>query len=230
MNLLSTFLNVLNVQSNGKDSVLWLSHHIPKTAGTSLKLGYTQVFGARAVKHLYSPDEVKVVGSGDGIRVPYGTQILHGHFHAHPEHTRLYPKAKRIVWVRDPVERAWSLLGHLLAVQQEKQEYQIILEEFGDKVEENKLDVFEFFLTHPRLRVLNRPYQNHFSKVPISDFHFVGKTHQYATDLKRLSNLMGVDIPLLEKNVRASGQGLPSDRTLYKQLLEDEYNIVENYL
>ncbi|MFA3790778.1 hypothetical protein AB6T38_06650 [Aliiglaciecola sp. SL4] len=230
MNLLSNILNMLRVQSDGSDTVLWLSHHIPKTAGTSLKLGYAEAFGTRAIKQLYSPEEVKHVGNGGKILLPYGTKILHGHFHAHPEQLKLYPNAKRIVWVRDPVERAWSLLGHLLAVQKNKEEYQIIYNEFGENIEKNKLDVFEFFLTHPRLQILNRPYQNHFSKVPISDFHFVGRTHCYAEDLQRLSQVMGTEIPLLEKNVRASGHGLPANREQYQKLLENEYNIVDGFL
>ncbi|WP_133468429.1 sulfotransferase family 2 domain-containing protein [Paraglaciecola marina] len=208
----------------------WLSHHIPKTAGTSLKLGYASAFGNNAVKYLYAPDEVKVIGRGESIRLPYGTRILHGHFHAHPEQIELYPNAKRIVWVRDPVERAWSLLGHLLAVQKSKEEFQIIYKEFGENIEKNKLDVFEFFLTHPRLQILNRPYQNHFSKVPINDFHFVGRTHCYTEDLQRLSQLMGAEIPLLEKNVRSSGKGLPKNRGSYQELLVKEYEIVDDFL
>ncbi|WP_342804821.1 hypothetical protein [Alteromonas sp. M12] len=230
MNLLSNILNILKFKSDGRDSVIWLSHHIPKTAGTSLKLGYASAFGNNAVKHLYAPGEVKVIGGGGKILLPYGTQILHGHFHAHPEQIKLYPNAKRIVWVRDPVERAWSLLGHLLAVQQSKNEYRIIYDEFGENIEKQKLDVFEFFLTHPELQHLNKPYQNHFSKVPINDFHFVGRTHCYAEDLKRLSKEMGADIPLLEKNVRSSGKGLPANRELYQKLLEKEYSIVDGFI
>lgn len=230
MNLITNLLNRLQFRSYGRDSVIWLSHHIPKTAGTSLKLGYSTAFGINAIKHLYSPVEVKIIGQGEKILLPSGTKILHGHFHAHPEQMSLYPNAKRIVWVRDPVERAWSLLGHLLAVQQSKDEYKIIYDEFGEKIEERKLEVFEFFLTHPKLQHLNKPYQNHFSKVPITEFHFVGRTHNYAEDLGRLSKVMGTTIPLLEKNVRSSGIGLPKNRERYQKLLEKEYSVVDGFL
>lgn len=230
MNIVVKVKNLFKVKSDGKNSVRWLSHHIPKTAGTSLKEGYAKAFGKGYVKHFYSPEEVKLAGQANMPMLPVGTQVLHGHFHAHPKHTEMYPNARRIVWVRDPVERAWSLLGHLLAVQQNKDEYQIIFKEFGPNIEKQKLDVFTFFLTHPQLKFLNRPYQNHFSKVPIGDFDFIGRTSQYGLDLRRLSRLMGTEIPLLQKNVRDSGTGLPDNRSSYSNLLEHEYNIVENYL
>ncbi|MFT6989970.1 MAG: hypothetical protein ACJASL_001947 [Paraglaciecola sp.] len=218
------------IHTNGKNSVLWLSHHIPKTAGTSLREGYVGAFGQRSIKNMYSPDEVRVVSNGGAISLPAKTVILHGHFRAHPDQLQFYPNAKRIVWVRDPVERAWSLLGHLLAVQQFKKEYKIIYKEFDGRIEQNKLEVFKFFLTHPQLKKMNRPYRYHFSAVPISDFHFIGSTNNYAQDLLKLSDFMGTEINLFQKNIRVSSQSLPKNRGPYESMLKEEYDIVANYL
>ncbi|MDP5032815.1 sulfotransferase family 2 domain-containing protein [Paraglaciecola sp.] len=230
MNLMIDILNFLNFKTNGKKSVLWLSHHIPKTAGTSLKVSYERTFGSKAIKQVYAHEEVKRLGDGKSISLPMGTKIIHGHFHAHPEHMLIYPNAKRIVWIRDPVERAWSMLGHMLDVQKTKTEYKIILAEFGNQIEERKLEVFEFFLTHPMLKKMNQPYKNHFSKVPISEFDFVGRTNKFEHDIQLLSKMMGVKLPTIETNVRDAGNGLPQDRKYFEGLLEQEYSIVLPYL
>lgn len=230
MNLLLDFMNFLNFKTDGKASVLWLSHHIPKTAGTSLKLSYDIAFGSNSIKQLYQHHEVKLFGMGKKISLPIGTKIIHGHFHAHPEQLINYPNAKRIVWIRDPVERAWSMLGHLLDVQKNKAEYKIITKEFGTQIEEKKIEVFEFFLTHPQLKKMNQPYQNHFAKVCISEFDFVGRVSEFNNDIKILSDKMGVKLPELETNVRDAGKSLPKDRRYFEALLEQEYEIVLPYL
>jgi hypothetical protein len=230
MNLMIDILKVLSFKSDGKKSVLWLSHHIPKTAGTSLKLSYERTFGSKAIKQVYQHEEVKRLGNGKKISLAIGTKIIHGHFHAHPEHLLTYPNAKRIVWIRDPVERAWSMLGHMLDVQKTKTEYKIIAKEFGSQIEERKIEVFEFFLTHPILKKMNQPYKNHFSKVPISEFDFVGRTSEFEHDIQLLSDKMGVTLPYIETNVRDAGNCLPKDRKYFEGLLEQEYSIILPYL
>ena len=208
----------------------WLSHHIPKTAGTSLRDAYEQVYGTKAVRPLYQPEEIQTLYDHATLRVPSKSLIIHGHFRAMSNQKTLFPNAERIVWIRDPVERAWSMLGHMMSVQPEKEGYKRIISEFGENYRDNMLEVFDFYLTDPELAKMNKPYQNHFSDVPISDFAFVGRTHCYEEDLQRLSKMMGRSLPNLQKNVRDGGAGLPSNRTRYKRLLQNEYDIVESYL
>jgi len=81
MNVITKVLNFLKVPSDGRDSVLWLSHHIPKTAGTSLKNGYAKAFGSGAIRQMYSPDEVRLAGNAKMQMKPVGTKIINGHCH-----------------------------------------------------------------------------------------------------------------------------------------------------
>ena len=92
--------------------------HIPKTAGTSLRVSLERALGSNLVfpnsaylrknggKYL-GPDEIKVALSG----APSGLRLIQGHFSL--SQLREIASAANIVTVlREPVARAVSLLGH----------------------------------------------------------------------------------------------------------------------
>ena len=65
---------------NSQNKVCWLSHHIPKTAGTSLANSYVNQFGKRNLFRLYNPNTVKVFERTGNIEHYANELIVHGHF------------------------------------------------------------------------------------------------------------------------------------------------------
>jgi len=212
---------------NSQNEVCWLSHHIPKTAGTSLANTYVNQFGKRNLYRLYNPDKIKVFERTGKIEQYTNELIVHGHFKPRVSQSNLSRDIRRIVWVRDPVQRAWSMLHHLVAVQKHKVEYRILNDYFGEQLNQLNEDIFLFYLTDHRLKHLNRPYSNYFSEVPLIDFDFVGKVESYDSDLLKLSDLMGAQLGKEKRNIRKGKLSIDSQD--FKCHLENEYEIMANY-
>lgn len=87
-----------------------ISVHIPKTGGTSfgkiLEVVYRENLWAN-----YDFQWNREISAKASI--PNGTECLHGHleFDAFDE---IYPKALKITWLRDPVDRTISLYNHIM--------------------------------------------------------------------------------------------------------------------
>ncbi|KHT54951.1 hypothetical protein RJ41_05030 [Alteromonas marina] len=230
MKIISTF-NKFRPRFNsilGTSDVRWLSHHIPKTAGTSLRASFDEAFGRRQVYDLYNPTLVKDFSNGQRLDIPKRISLIHGHFQPHPNQTELYQNAKRIIWIRDPVARAWSVLKHLISVQKHKKEFLLLKESFGERVHTPDDEILDFFLKKNEFKHLNRPYQNYFKNVPIEDFAFVGVTERFDSDIKKLSELMEVKLKTKTLNAIPSKSVINKDD--FKHYLKEEYFLVRNFI
>lgn len=230
MKIVSTF-NKFRPRFNnilGTTEVRWLSHHIPKTAGTSLKVSFDEAFGRSQVYDLYDPTLVKKFSNGNKLDIPKSTTLIHGHFQPHPSQTEFYQNAQRIVWIRDPVARAWSVLKHLLSVQKHKKEYLLLKETFGERIHSPDSEILDYFLKNNKFRHLNRPYQSYFKNVPLEDFAFVGVTERFDSDIVKLSELMEVKLNVKRLNVIPSTSVIKKEN--FKHYLKEEYSLVRNFI
>lgn len=211
-----------------RDNVVWFSHHIPKTAGTSLRVSYEKAVGKRKVYKLYKPSEVKLAEKGDLSMLPQNIKVVHGHFKPREFHKLPNTEIKRAVWLRDPVQRAWSLMRHIIAVQKHTNEYKLLKDVFGERLNSPDEAIFHFFLTNEKLKHLRKPYRSYFSYYPLSDFDFVGITENFSEDLERLSQLMNVRLPYQKSNVRINSTKM--DTAQFKLFLKEEYAVVKKYI
>lgn len=211
--------------------VTLLSHHIPKTAGSSLRVAFEKSFGRRYVYGIYANTGATQMSLGQDIWVPGSAKVIHGHFRPHPAHQTLFPNALRAVWVRDPIERIWSLVGHLLALK-EKHPHYIFLKKAGLKAElSSQEEIVYEMITTDTLREFTKAYSSYFSAVPIEKFSFVGSKHSFEKDLNRLSELAGVSLKMLQLNKRSEqSRPIPAKIRYLERYLSDEYEIVSNYL
>ncbi|MBU2977227.1 sulfotransferase family 2 domain-containing protein [Alteromonas sp. C1M14] len=211
-----------------QDEYVWFSHHIPKTAGTSLRIAYEKALGKRKVYKLYKPFEVKQAESGDLSMLPKNIKIVHGHFKPRECHEIANTVIKRAVWLRDPVQRAWSLMRHIISVQKHTNEYKLLKEVFGERLNSPDETIFHFFLTNEKLKHLRKPYRSYFSQFSLSGFDFVGVTENFAEDLERLSQLMNMRLGYQESNVRVNSKKI--DTAQFKPFLKEEYAVVKKYI
>lgn len=211
-------------------SVDWVVYHVPKTAGSSLRQSFVDALGQRKVFGVYRNTGAAELGSGKAIWVPRSAKVVFGHFPSHVNQMAMFPNAQKVTWVRDPLERAWSLLGHYLATKDENAQYAFVKQHYLDKGIIKKEDIFERMIKENALAKNIFVYAHYFESIGLSDFDFVGSTTRNSADLKRLQKLLGKPLIEAKENVRNSSSSFPSALRYLESYFASEYEIVADYL
>lgn len=211
-------------------NVDWVVHHVPKTAGSSLRQSFVNALGKRPVFGVYRNTGAAELGVGKPIWVPRSAKVLFGHFPTHAAQTSMFPNAKRVTWVRDPLERAWSLLGHYLATKDETAQYAFVKQHYLDKGISKKEDIFERLIKDNALAKNIFVYTHYFEHIKLKDFDFVGSVSRNSEDTKRLQALIGEPLKEAQENVRNSRNSFPSSLRYLEKEFASEYEIVADYL
>lgn len=218
-------------QSFPHPSVTFLSHHIPKTAGSSLRVAFEQSLGNRVVYGVYDDTGASEMSAGKAVWLPAKAKILHGHFKPHSNHEHMFPFAIKSVWVRDPLERLWSLVGHLMSLGIQHPQYHLLKSALPKTNFKSQTSVVHDLVTEDAVMVFTHAYSNFFRNVPISDFAFVGSKHHYEKGLSKLSALLNLDLEIKQVNRRNNmGHKLPTSIRRLESYLQEEYEIVGDYL
>lgn len=211
------------------EDIQWLSYHIPKTAGSSLRLMFYKEFGRSRIVDVYRPEEARFLGQGKPIEIPRRARVVHGHFKPHPKHSELFPNANSMVWVRDPIQRIWSLVGHLLDLQWKHPHYETLHSLFISKGIENQTDIVERIIKDGSIPYMVSAYSRFFSAVGIQKFSFVGSMHNFDNSIELLNKEFNLTLKPIHRNIRSKA-GIPSTLGNLKYLMEDEYSLVDDYL
>lgn len=215
MNILNTIDRKLsiylknNIEKN-YSNVKWLSYHIPKTAGTSFKDTLCDAFGDDALYPVYASTNSKEFNHGETIWIPRGTEVLHGHFNPLPKHKTLFQNGKRIIWLRDPIKRAWSLLNHTLDIRSNQVLNSYIKQNFLDKGILSREDIFISMLSDSQSNKYFTKYHSILNDFPKTFFHFIGKTEDYDQSIKRLSDLMNKELQISYLNKSKNNNPTPN--------------------
>ena len=220
-----------NSESQPHPNITVLSHHIPKTAGSSLRVAFEQAIGARNVYGVYANTGATAMSKGDEIWLPAKAQVLHGHFKPHLNHTKTFPNAIRAVWVRDPLERLWSLVGHLLALKERHPHYILLKSKLSEVSLRSQETIVKELVINNTIGAFTNTYSRFFNAVPIDEFGFVGSKHKYEDGLEQLSDLTKLKLKTLQVNRRTSQTyQLPSSIKQLESHLHHEYEIVGDFL
>lgn len=221
----------MSSQFSPHNNVVLLSHHIPKTAGSSLRKAFEMSFGRRFVYGIYENTGALAMSKGEDTWIPANAKVLHGHFKPQEMHKCIFPRASKAVWVRDPVERLWSLVGHLLALRERHPHYHLLKSALPHVNPNSQVDIVRALVLENAVSAFTHAYTHFFKTVSIDEFEFVGSKHKYVEDLKNLSELIGVGLKPLEINRRSNAkQKLPVIIRKLEPYLEEEYAIVDDYL
>lgn len=208
----------------------WCVYHVPKTAGSSLRQSFINSFGERAVFGIYRNTGANSLRKGKPIWIPKRSSVVFGHLPTHENHQIMFPNAKKITWVREPLERVWSLLGHYFSIGEQSPQYKAITELYINKGIVKKEAIFERILKDKLLYQSTHVYSNYFTAIPLSEFDFVGSVHRNVEDLARLQKLLGKSIAESNENIRDSKKTFPKSLRYLEKELEAEYEIVSDYL
>ena len=152
-----------------------ISVHIPKTAGTAFRQVLLDVYGVDKVLDDYPPD--RIYDPATVIHPNIG--VIHGHF-LPTKYYHLFPKAKRIVWLRHPIFRLISEYFFAKNIQ----DYNNIIHA---QLLEKELSLLEFAQIPAMRNFLTR----HLAGTQLQEFDFVGIQEFYDRDLITLQKLMG---------------------------------------
>ncbi|MFC6669093.1 hypothetical protein [Marinobacterium aestuariivivens] len=171
--------------------------HIPKTAGTSFRLGAEQALGAQSMVYDYgaeSPEtsaitQKHVYQEQDfwgfyGACYESGAAIVGGHMNCN-RFVAGFGVENIVTFVRDPLQRIASEYQHFVRVK-------------------NYKGTFRDFYSQSRMQ--NR-LSRAFRDVPLYSVGFVGVTERYNDSLDMLNELSGLGIPRREENLGNGGVG-----------------------
>lgn len=213
-------------------NVEWLSHHIPKTAGSSFYHSLEHAYNGKHIQGVYPFNDLpKRLTTGQPIWVRKNTKIIHGHFRPHKNQLLQFPNAKRIIWIRDPVERNISYLQHLLRTEHDNiwQANYIKATYKPDKMSFEEL--FSKVVADPELFQATRIYESFLkSEFDKSDFAFVGRVSHYSEDLVRLEKIMKIRLPEYRIGEKPEGPKDNIDIEYYRKILQREYDILEEWI
>lgn len=210
-------------------TVEWISYHVPKTAGTSFRVALVEAFGPRRVFAVYDGD-TGVLTRGEPIWLPSSGSVVHGHFRPHARHQDLFPRGKRIVWLRDPVERAWSLFNHTLDVRNNRRLYDHLKTRYLDAGMSRREEIFKAMLRHEVDSRAFMEYEGNYQSFDRSFFFFVGCSDRYREDLTRLSELMQTPLPIGQFNTARSKQPPPTLDDRERAAFSEEYRVFERLI
>lgn len=154
-----------------------LSIHIPKTAGVSIRNILKEHYGPGFVLHYWQITDAwgRVVE-----KIPAGAKCVHGHYQT-DQLTGLFPKARLITWVRNPVERVVSSYYHRLRDPDWKHP---VCQELHQK----KLSLAEY----AALPLVRNEMTRFFGSKKPEDFHFIGLVEEFEESLVQMKQILGI--------------------------------------
>lgn len=210
-------------------NVALVSYHIPKTAGTSFRKMLEAEFGKNNVVGLYNPEKANAFSRGVKLGYKNKFSAIHGHFKPHKNHKIEYPSAMTMVWVRDPIERIWSHVGHLLKLKEQHPHFDELSKIYFKKSNVSQSEIVSDIIKNRTLPYMVDTYSRFFSNVPISDIDFVGSIHQFDRHVLLLNEMLSIKLKPKLTNVLSSS-AVPCEVKALESFLCQEYEIVSGYL
>ncbi len=144
-----------------------ISVHVPKAAGTAFRQVLLQVYGTQGVL----TDKTNMFEDNMPVTIHWQTKVIEGHFRA-GKYDKLFPNAKRITWLREPIHRLISdyCFRHISNPRKDHLSKQGLL-----KFAQSNSNLMAYCVNGK----------------PLDYFNFVGITEYFAEDLLELKNILG---------------------------------------
>ena len=177
----------------------YLSIHIPKTAGVSIRNIPKEHFGPGFVLYYW---QITDAWGQVLAEVPSDATCVHGHYQA-DQLANTFPDSALITWVRDPAERVVSSYYHRL---RDPDWQHPVCEELHRR---------KLSLTGYAALPLVRNEMSHFfgSKLP-EDFFFIGIVEEFDRSLARMAQMLGITAaPLRRGNLNPENRPAATNST-----------------
>jgi len=191
----------------GRVSGMFISVHIPKTAGTTFRELLADYFGDDLCLFYGGWQDRRLAAIA---QPPASLRCVHGHFHAR-DFDRPFPEGQRLVWLRDPVERVCSEYEHHRRHRDRQNELSTLVAGGAGPIE---------FAEHPAARNTQARVLQGLS---LDEFAFVGICERFDEELGRLAATTGIELASGHRaNVNPHRQSCryPLSLDLYRAVLE----------
>lgn len=203
--------------------------HLPKAAGSSL----SKVLEANYGDSLYwinSLREKHKINNGHPFRISKrGIDAMYGHIYAHPNLPSIYPNAKFITWLRDPVERALSLyhFWQVLGAEGRVDATDVPLQTFAAEKPS-----FKEFISNPLYHPQIKGYESYLGGMKPEQYAFAGRQNHFEEDIKRCGEILGWEHSMeVKTNVNSKKSEIAeNEKEELKELLSSEYAIYQSFL
>ena len=206
-----------------------ISYHIPKTAGTSLYASLEEAYGPRKIRREYDEAGSLCMSRGQPYWVGNNIRVIHGHFRPHFNHNTRFPNAMKVMWVRDPMERCWSLLRHWVKLRQGKF-FTMFSEKYMQDENWELTELFDKLVRDPQFKKIISVFQTFTQNIDRKDIDFFGRSEAYNEELKRLSEMTGTPLIPFSENVNPDNKKLPFSRKDYFPFFEEEYIYLRDWI
>ena len=213
---------------NSNKSLKIISYHIPKTAGTSFRIMLENEYGKSAVTKVYDAQLVRQINGGT-IPNELVRNVIHGHFKPNPKHLVNFPTAKSIVWVRDPIERIWSHVSHLMRYGRRHPQFNQLFNANPKYICMTKEQIVSHVIESDEIMFLTRAYQRFFENLPLDQLDFIGSTHAFKRHIDLLNDMISSNLVAVRMNTGQQDK-IPISLRSLEHFLESEYELVANYL
>jgi hypothetical protein len=97
------------------------------------------------------------------------------------------------------------------------------------KGEYSKAELFDNLVKDAYFRDVVQVYKNAFRSVKPNDFHFIGRSENYDSEIERLSEMIGKPLKTANENKSRISQDLPFKRETYLGVFEAEYEFLRKW-
>lgn len=188
-----------------------LSCHFPKTGGVSLMEGLKRHYGDSLYESYFNIPGMSKHNIDRCLTVGKKVQAVHGHFNVH-SYINLNPRMI-ITFIRDPLELLLSFYRYMKSTG-----YFSI--HWG----------FDLPSLEGVLHAGYAPYKVYFGNVDPTVFDFIGQVETFDVSLQKLSQLSGIEFPVVHFNQTCSSVDMTLDdsrKNSLKSMLASEYVVYE---
>lgn len=178
-----------------------VSVHFPKAGGSSLRESLVAAYGNGAVYFDYLDDPANPCSSysldpeGCRLKAAQATwlpdlKVVHGHFH--PSKYDFVRSAKRITFLRHPVDNVISIYYFWKMCDNGHSLFNYVREQQLTLLNVARLPIIRYLLS-----------RTYFGGIDMSRFDFIGFMDSYAKDLRHLSQLLSIPVVESKVNINA---------------------------
>lgn len=183
-----------------------ISVHIPKCAGTSFRGILQNHFGGSLF--LDYGFEAALLNKFH-LTMNRSTRCIHGHFRAN-KYDPIFPTARLITWLRNPVQRVISYYSYFLRNPQS-------IDPICKAVHENKLSLLEF----ADMKEARNAMTYFFAGKRMEDFAFVGIMEFFEESLEQFCELIGIPCPTEIPKINVNETRKNSQYKVTKKVLDE---------
>lgn len=226
---------ILLSKDDGCLNIELLSYNIPFTSDNSFIKCLDTFYGSNNLLMLNQTNGISELNSGSKIYIPNDVKAIHGNIKIHPKHDVYFPRAIRICWIRDPIERLWLHFESILNTKTPYQHYANIKNLEDEMQTTCKITLFKAMLESETFSFMTHIYTKYLGDQNYQKFDFIGSMNRYESDVDRLFGLINLNLnstssKATEKLIDALKVNIPEEIGEMKNLISSEYEAIADFL